>query len=214
MTGAEIKTFADALVQDTMPDTFFIGAVNTAKDVLEGERDWEHLKKLNSSLTHASGSTSSTSHALPTDFGSPIRLTVGADTSARSLVSYGDERMLRDDAGYFFIDWANSLYYLTGTEGAGGTLYFLYKRFTDDIASGTEPSWPAALDTTVGRCLAYDVAKQWFAQDQGEREFSWSPEMAAEAQRLRLSLVSWDEKLKAKAVNSTPADMTFAAQIS
>jgi hypothetical protein len=213
MTGAQIKAFADALVQDTMPDTFFIGAVNTAKDALEAERDWEFLKKLDSSDSHSSGATSTTSHALPSNFGSPIRLTVGDDTTARSLVSYGDSRMLRDEAGYYWIDWANSLYYLTGTQGASGALYFLFKRYTPDIASGTEPVWPAALASIVGRHLAYDVAKAWFAQDQGEREFSWSPEMAAEAARLRSALVTWDERIKAKAVNGSPADMTNAAFI-
>jgi hypothetical protein len=213
MTGAAIKTLADALVNDTMSDTFFIGAVNTAKDSLEGERAWEHLKKLNSSNTVSTGATSTTAYTLPSDLIDPLRLTIGSDTSALSLVSYGDSRMLRDTSGIFWIDWANSYIYLGGTQGAGGTLYILYKRSTDDIASGTSPAWPAALGNTIGRFLAYEVAKQWFAQDASEREFNWSPEMAAEANHMKQQLISWDERLKAKAANNTPADMTFAAQL-
>jgi len=202
MTGAQIKTFADALVQDTMPDTFFIGAVNTAKDALEGERAWEHLKKLSSS-TSASSGTDTSSKTLPTDLVEPLRLSVGTQDEELSLVSQGDSRILRSANGFYYIDWANGLFYLTGATG-GGTIYLLYKRSTDDIASGTSPAWPTALANTVGRYLAYDVAKAWFYADQGEKELSWSPEMAAEANRLRQQLVAWDERLKAKSANNTP----------
>lgn len=202
MTGAQIKALADALVQDTMPDAFFIGAVNASKDALEGERAWEHLKKLNSSTTASSG-TDTSSKTLPTDLIEPLRLTVGTADEELSLVSQGDSRILRSESGFWYIDWANGLFYLTGATG-GGTIYLLYKRSTDDIASGTSPAWPTALANTVGRYFAYDVAKQWFYQDQGEKEFSWSPEMASEARRLKEQLITWDEKLKARHAAVTP----------
>lgn len=202
MTGATIKAFADALVNDTMSDTFFIGAVNTSKDALEGERAWEHLKKLSSSTSASAGSDTS-SKTLPTDLIEPLRLTVGTADEELSLVSQGDSRVLRNESGFWYIDWANGLFYLTGTTG-GGTIYLNYKRSTDDIASGTSPAWPTALANTVGRYLAYDVAKAWYYADQGEREFAWNAEMASEAKRLHDALVSWDERLKAKSVNNSP----------
>jgi hypothetical protein len=189
--------------------------LNAAKDSLESERAWEHLKKINTTNTVSSGATSTTSYTLPSDMAEPLRLTIGTDTSDLSLVSYGDSRMLRDESGCYWIDWANSYVYLGGTQGVSGTLYILYKRTTDDIASGTSPAWPASLANTVGRYLAYDVAKAWFYQNAGEREFSWSPEMASEAKRLRDALVIWDERLKAKSLNGagTPADMSNATII-
>lgn len=211
MTGADIKAYADSLVQDTMPDAFFLGAVNSAKDIIEGERAWEFLKKLDTSETHSIGATVSTSHTLPTDIGEPLSVSIGTDTVSRNLISLSDSRNLRDQSGSYYIDWANSTYHFTGTEGTGGTVYFEYKYATDDIAAGTSPVWASRFH----RILAYEVAKLWFAQDQGERQFSWAPEMAHEAQRLKEAMVFHDERIKAQALNSagTPADTSNAAYI-
>lgn len=211
MTGTQLKTLVDSLTNDSAGETWFYGAINAAKDAIEGERDWEFLKKLDTTKTHPAGTTSSTTYALPTDFGRPLRLSVGSETSYRSLISQGDSRILRNDPGSWFIDWANETYSFTGTEGTGGTVYMLYTRFSPDIAAGTEPVWPDRFH----RVLAYEAAKMWYAQNAGEREFDWSGEHAVTAKQLKDSMVLWDERLKAMYYNGsgTPTDMSNATLI-
>jgi len=209
MLGSALKTIVDSLTNDSMGDTAFYAMLNAAKDATEGERNWEFLKKLDTTKTLSAGATSSTTFALPTDFGIPLRVSVGSESSHRSLISQGDSRILRDESGSWFIDWINSTYSFTGTEGTGGTVYLLYTRFSPDIISSTSPVWPDRFH----RSLAYDVAKQWFYQNAGERQFNWSGEMAAEARRLHDAMVTWDERLKSLSINNSPVDMSFAAQI-
>jgi hypothetical protein len=210
MLGSEIKSFTDSLVQDTSPESWFYNALNVAKDSIEEQRDWEFLRVLDTSSTRASGATVSASYTLPTYFRQPLTLTVGSDTTPRQLISMGDARVLRDEPGYWYINHSASTYHLTGTEGAGGTIYLYYTKSTPDLDASGTPVWPSRFH----RLLGYDVARQWFLQDQGEKEFSWAAEMDAEARRLLNAMILWDESLKSQAQNHRPADMTFAAQIS
>lgn len=211
MTGSELKTIVDGLTNDSMSEATFLALLNAAKDGIESQRAWEFLKKLDSSKTVAAGTTSSTTFALPTDFARPLRLSVGSDTSYRPLVGLEDSRILRNDPGAYFINWASETFSFTGTEGTGGTVYLLYQRFSPDITTSTEPVWPDRFQ----RLLAYDIAKQWFAQNAGEREYSWANEMGAEAKRLLDAMILWDERIKAQQANSagTPADTSNAAYI-
>lgn len=204
MTGAELKTFVEGLVNDSPSDTWFYNALNAVKDRVECERNWEFLKKLDTSKTHPAGTTSSTTYVLPTDFGLPLRMSVGSDVSYRSLISMGDSRLLRDDNGSWFIDWANETFSFTGIESTGGTVYLLYTRFTPDIDAGTSPTWPDRFH----RLLGYETAKEWFAQNAGERAFDWSKEHGQSAEMLRGSMILWDERLKVLSLNSsgTPLD--------
>jgi hypothetical protein len=201
MTGSALKTFVDSLTNDSVGETWFYNALNLAKDSIEGERDWEFVKKLDTTKTHPAGTTSTATYALPTDFGRPLRVSVGTDSTYRSLVGLENSRVLRDESGAYFIDWAGETYSFTGTEGTGGTVYMLYARATPDISSSTEPVWPDRFH----RILGYDVAKQWFYQNAGEREFNWSTEMASEAQALKNAMIVWDERIKTMAANSAGA---------
>jgi len=210
MTGAQLKTFVDSLTNDSASESWFYNALNVAKDSIEEQRDWEFLRVLDTSNTRASGATVTASYTLPTYFRQPLTLTVGSDTTPRQLISMGDTRVLRDEPGYWYINHSASTFHLTGTEGAGGTIYLYYTKSTPDLESSGSPVWPSRFH----RLLGYDVAKQWFFQNAGEREFNWSGEMAVESKRLLDAMILWDESLKAQAQNHRPADMTFAAQIS
>lgn len=206
MNGAAIKTFVDALTQDSAGDTWFYNALNIAKDRYEGKYNFEWLKKLDESLTHSAGSTVATAHALPTLFRRPLKLFVGTESDPRLPIRLEDKRIYRDTSGFFLIDWIAGTYSLTGTEATGGTLYNLYIAQTPDITSSTSPYGPALYH----RVLAYDVAKQWFLQDQGEREFSWTNEMATEAKSALDALIYEDEQMKAAQANADPSTSVYA----
>jgi len=197
-TGQDIYTLVEQLVHDLPPQTWFIAALNAAKDRIESERDWEFLKKYDSSKTRSAGDTISSTKALPTDFARPLKVTVGTATSSFNLIPFEEREVYKDEEGAYVIDYGNSTFAFTGTCQTAGTIKMFYLRFTPDVSLSTSPVWPDRFH----RVLALDVAKQWFYQDQGEREFSWSSEMDAEAKLLKDAMVAWDERIKALSLNS------------
>lgn len=204
MTGQSLKDFTDSLVNDTSNETWFLGALNAQKNRIQEMRDWEFLKVLDSSMTHNAGSTYTTTHTLPTYFGRPLKLSVGTETEYRSLIDLENSRLLRDQSGSWFIDWAAGTFSLTGTEGTGGTIYLLYAKTTADLTLLTSPVWPDRFQ----RALAFFVAADWFAQDGSEKSFSWAAEMRASGEQLLSAMTHWDERIKVMAANSsgTPLD--------
>ena len=76
MTGQEIITLFRAIIdEDSLDADYELDLLNTAKDALEGDREWEFLKKLDITTFDWIGSdTYLTSHTLPTDFMSPVTI--------------------------------------------------------------------------------------------------------------------------------------------
>jgi hypothetical protein len=205
MIGSSIITFFRGLIDnDSLDSDFEYSLMNAAKDKLESEREWEFLKKVDSSAV-----TTDSAITLPTDFYAPLYLFITGETQPYSQIPFEQATMLNSVGRCFYIDFANSRYYLLGSPTAGQTIYFYYLRQTDDLAAATSPVFPAKFH----KILAYEMAKMYYAADQGnvvDASYNWSPFWKAEYESLRSRMIDWDNAIKKRAIENgySVADMS------
>lgn len=196
MTGAEIKTFFEGIIDDTIDTDVTYNLMNLAKEEVESERPWEMLKKMDSSL-----SASSAAKALPSDFFLPID-TIYVGTTPYFQVPFEQQRLFANSANRWYIDLANSVYYLLGSNQSG-TIYFPYIYKTTDLAAGVTPVWPARFHKRI----PFRMAELYYAVDQGDKALAWNEQWGKEAELLRLMMQTWDSNLKKRAIeNMSPLD--------
>lgn len=191
MTGAQIKQLTEDILDGIqLDDDFFYQLLNIAKVNLEEKRVWQYLKKLNSSNT---GTTSAIT--LPSDFSHDYKVLVG--TTEYYPIDFEEQHLFEGISHRYYIDLANSQYYLKGSPRPD-TIYFYYKRFTDDIASGTSPVFPARFHPL----LAFYVAGYYQAGIDSDDIFArMSPENKIAAGTLERAMLGWDTELKLRSQN-------------
>lgn len=182
-----MKTMFETLIDDTLDDDVTYQLMNHAKDEVELEREWEILKKLDSSQ-----SANSSAKTLPTDFLSPIRLYV--NTQPYFQIPFEQKPLFANSGLRWYLDLVNSVYYLLGQNISGTiNLYYIYK--TDDIAAGTSPVWPSKFHKRI----PFKMAELFFAADQSDRGNSWDDKWKVEATVLKNLMIDWDEAIKIRA---------------
>lgn len=204
MDGATLKTLTEDIMDDNIDDTLFYQILNTVKGVLEEERPWEYLKKLDPALLSiTSGQTASTSRALPADFGRPYRLFLIDGSSNENLlqgVPFEEQHLWTTNHGFFWLDLANDVLYLSGTQTKDATLYHYYLKFTPDIAAGTEPVFPDRFHSV----LAFRVASYLMGGVDADNLYTVMTEKNAEQARMvESSMRKWDDQLKLQAMNGS-----------
>jgi hypothetical protein len=199
MTGQQIYDFFVELVGDSPSDTWFYATVNAVKDVLEAKRQWEYLKKVDSSNVRSASDGWQTAKTLPSDFGTPIKVKVGTGMAEYDFVPF-DRLDLKDNDGTCRLDLANNCFYFNGTAGETGTAYLIYCKATPDITVSTSPVFPSRLHPL----LAYETAKRWFAKDQSERGLAWNDEHEDDYKSLLGGMEAWDDRIKATTANQNP----------
>jgi hypothetical protein len=146
---------------------------------------------------------------LPSDFAYPTGLTVGTDRIKYDFVPF-DRLDLKDTDGTVRLDMANLRLYFNGTASTTGTAYLSYQRFTDAIAAGSSPAFPARFHPL----LAYEVAKLWFAKDQSERALAWDKEHALAYETMLLAMQRWDDMIIAAENNGQSVVNEYALDLS
>ena len=195
MTGTEIITQFEVFVDDDLDADLELQLVNDAMHAVEEEVQPQVLKKVSTSLSTSAGQTYTTSRALPSDFFIGFGyLYVG--TQKYTEVPLEQQVFYRDQGGYFWIDHANSVFYLSGTQASAQTISFPYLYKTTDLSTSTSPVWPSRFH----RLIALKMARQWFAIDQGDKSISWRPEWEAEYQEALNRFREWDARLKLAAI--------------
>lgn len=192
MTGAELYTMVDTILDDSPDEVLFYTLLNAAKNRIESTRPWMMLRALDSTQTATIGNNSSTSRALPTAWRRTYKLMVGSDVRFEQ-VPFDEQHLWRNSSGRFCVDVANSVYYLLGTWGAADTIYHYYIKTTSGIEAATSPVWPSEFHPI----LAYEVASYIMAGVDADAEFARmaGPNQAA-AQALLESMTSWDTELQ------------------
>ena len=186
MTGTQIINYFHGLIDnDSLDSDFEYTLLNAAKDKLEEYRDWEFLKKLET------GTASSSSIALPTDFKTALLIYVGDDTQPYCQVPFEQKPLFENGGRFFIVDMGNLTYQFLDNSVSGATKFY-YLKTTDDIIATTEPIFPSRFH----KIMAYDMAKMFYSADQSEKSFSWQPEWDFERRTLLDLMVNWDEKLK------------------
>jgi hypothetical protein len=198
MTGAELKTFLENLIDDTIDEDFAYQLLTHAKDLVEGERDWEYLKAVDTSNTWASGETYLSTKALPADFFTPRFLYIDGYDTPYVPVPMEHKLRYRDLSGYYYIDYGSSAFALCGTTDQSRTISFVYTKTTADIGAGVTPSMPARFHKLIG----FYAAGLWQgAVDWDDISARMSPANRAEALVLKNSMISWDTRLKLHSQN-------------
>ncbi len=199
MTGATLVTMIQNILDDETTDsTFLYQIINVVKDIFEGERKWRYLIKENSSFTTATSDTYTTTHALPSDFREDYKVSLGDDDDELDPIPFEDRNGFRNSNGYYYIDFANDTFALTGTNTAGKTIRFFYVKTTPDIAAATSPLFPSRFHTI----LAFRAAAYIQAGPELEDIYSkMSPENRLQATLLERAMVQWDASLRIRTMN-------------
>jgi len=194
MTGAEIKEFVDELTDDSMSETIFLNILNSEKDIWEGQKLWQFLKKLDSSRVATLGNNYNTGITLPDDFRSDYKVFVGEDLEFHP-VEFEQQHVYRNISHKYVVDIANNVYKLLGNIGRPDSIYFYYIKTTPEITMSTSPVWPERYH----RILAYRVAARYMAGvDVDDIFISLSRENRLAAMELQDAMIIWDTQLKNK----------------
>lgn len=205
MTDPEILTQFESLIGDTLDQTLEIQLANNAKNKLETELQLEIHKVLDTSLTSTAGGTYLTSYNLPASPAMLIPLdTIYVGTDPKRAIPFERRVLYKDSPDFYYIDWRQSKFYLTGVVQATNTITFPYLYATTDItaatvtAVATTVTWPARFHSLI----AFEMAFMWFAIDQGEKFRSYSQEWQIAYQTLKNTMIAWDQRLKLNAIAS------------
>ena len=201
MTGAQIITAFETIVDDSLDETLAYQLLNRAKNDIEEERDWVFLRKLDSSQTASIGDSYTSMKTLPTDFRSPLKLYV--DTLPYKMVSYLKRITYRDSSRRWYIDWANSQFALTGNVSASKTINLYYKRTTDDITLNTSPVMPSRFHLGI----AFRMSEIFSAGlDADERTTVMSSKQAEVAKSALEAMRAWDSDQRERELDGEDAN--------
>lgn len=200
MLGSEIKTQFENIIDDSVDSEFTYQLMNIARVQIEGERDWEFLKKLDTSKTRTLGDTYATEKDLPSDFVLPTYMHL-ADSSEEVLqIPFQSKEEYKSHSDKYFIDVLNSKYYLTGIATETKVINFFYIHTSDDIEATTSPIFPTRFHTILAFYMAMiyynvdfdDVTLRGKIGDKNLMIFI----------TLKGSMAMWDTKLKLKAIEN------------
>lgn len=210
LTGRNIIDLANSLLDESgrIDDDLGLTLANLIKDVIEGERQWEILKKRDTSLTVTPSDTWETAKSLSGlgDFLSDRSIVLGnADKSSfAKIYPIGfEQRELFKDSNRYCIDYGNSQLYILGTRSETYTIYLYYIYQTDDLTLTTSPVWPMKFHKLIPLLMAELHAA---GVDYDEIEVKKALEHNKQASALFAMMVSWNTKLVLQTMNhSTPA---------
>lgn len=140
--GTELTTFITGLNGGMPIDATLLDVlVSTGKTIIEGERPWMVLRKVDTSKSVAVSSTWQTAIDLSTitDFSefygdTPVILFDGSNLTSHYRLVPWDERLAYKDAGDTCVyDAANKILYLNGTPAFAGTAYIYYKSTSTEV---------------------------------------------------------------------------------
>lgn len=196
MTGAEIKQFFENLIDDNLEENFAYDLMNNAKDEIESDRDWEILKKLDSSNSTTVGGTYSTEYSLSSDFFTVNKIFI--DELEYKPVMFEEQLTYKDSSHRYFIDHRQSKLHLCGKVNTSKTIYIFYIYNTDEISATTSPVWPAKFH----KLIAFKMAELYLGGiDSDEYNQMITPQQRKQAEMIYQGMVSWDTQLKLNAMD-------------
>ena len=178
------------MVDDVIDSDFAYQLLNDAKNDIEGSHLWEQLKTLDSSRTETQSSI-----ALPSSFAVPVKLVIGSEHSPYTLIPFEDSRLFSDYQRAFYIDFPNSVYYLTCNRSTSNTIYFYYIKYSTDITSGTSWVFPARFHNII----PYKMAQIYYASNAGEKSRAWDDRWKEYFDTGLQQMQAWDDQLKLRA---------------
>ncbi len=198
MTAAEIKTFFEGLIEDSLDATLTYQLMNEAKDLIEGSGDLEIFKDIDISMTAGSSDTYLTPHNLPADFLSPQssgELYLGDDVIPYLLIPFDKRDRYKNVSNRWYIDFKESKFYLTGSVSEAKTIKLPYLVKTTDWTTSNADT----LSPVIPRwhhIYAYKMVELYHAIDMTEPGRSPARTFNKEFNLLWGAICVWDAKLK------------------
>lgn len=200
MTGTTIVDMFNNLVDDEIDSTLVYQLLNNAKNKIEGERPWNMLKKRDSSNTAQVGGDWQTAYSLPSDYSQPINIIVGS--LEYIPVPFEQAVFYKDNGRYYYIDEANSNFYICGSPATAETIYFNYIYSSTDVASTTSPVWPTRFHPLIAFEMAVLFTEGIDADDVSR---GMTPGFLRARQELHDQMEKWDARLSNVAMNNSTA---------
>lgn len=202
MTGVELKTFITSLNADqTIDDTLLTVLVNTARTIIEEERPWLVLMKVDTSKTASASNSWQTAIDLSTitDLSklyadTPVRLYDGDNRVEYYDLKPWDRRLeYKDVSNTCVYDEANKRLYLNGVTPFSGTLYIYYQATSTDINLASDSNVWTTFPTRFTPILGfYAIGIHMGAIDYDSITARQSPENIAVMRALKNAMEKWD----------------------
>lgn len=210
MTLTQINDLLTEIRGGRVMDVYiFLTLANLAKNTFEAKRTWRRLIACDSSNTQTSSDTIATGKPLPSDFGRALTknpLTLVDPNNSSSFKKYTEIPMERRDeyvdcSGYFYIDYANGMYYLTGSVDRTYTHRFYYSKITTQFSNITlSETW--SFPAQYHPYIAFEVAvMDELGMDYDDINARQGSANAARAAIIMTSAVMDDESLWRAALN-------------
>jgi len=198
MTGQDIlDKFGNLADQQDWDTDFAVEVMNDAMHEIEEEVKPEGLKKIDTTQSTFIGQTYTNSIPLPSDFFLPNGfIYVGTDRYKQIRLERAVD--YQDISGFFFVDTANAVYYLTGTIQTASVISFPYFYSTPDITLTTAPVWPERFHSLI----PLKMAQMYFATDAGDKNRAWDDRWQAYYESRLARFKDYDATLKLAALNS------------
>lgn len=192
MTGPEMKTMFEGLVDDKLDDTLIYQLFNEAKFEIEMERAWEALKDVDSSQSIGTGHNYLTSKPLPTRFLTPLGLYVGTDRNPYDLIMFEERERFRDMSRRWYFKIADSTFYVCGTPTSGSVLNLFHTKSSADISATQDWTFP----TIAHPLIPIKAAKLFYPIDRVEKGRAYDDRWKIQEDVCRRGLLMWDQRLK------------------
>lgn len=205
-SGVALTTFITGLNGGASVDATLLDVlVSNAKTILEGERAWSVLRKVDTSKSITTANTWQTAIDLSsiTDFSefygdTPIVLFDGSQTRAYYRMVPWERRLEYKDVSDTAVYDANSkTLYINGNQSFSGTLYIYYKSTSTeiDLTSNSE-IWTLFPQRFVPLIGFYAIGIHKGAVDYDDVVKNMLPGNQAVLAALKSAMVSWDDALQ------------------
>lgn len=197
MTVQEIREHFQWLVDDdTLEEDRELALMNVAYDEINVERRWVFLLSEDTSATVASGDVT---YDLPDDFLFTDKITLydGNRTYQEfKPVAYRKRLEFKNVSGYYYIDVKNSsVVFLCADDMATYAGWTIIHDYGYQPAQFAENDDEPVFNRAFHPIIAYQMAKQYFYNDQGEKNRAWNNEFDVEVRSLKLKMIAWDSQL-------------------
>ena len=194
MTGSEIVTKFENMVDDVIDTDYAYQLLNDAKAEIEDMRDWEMLKKETTYPVTAGYTYTSSLGSLPTRFSTALRMTENTGFVQYSKFDFEDIYAKANAGNGYFINLPASTIFLTGSNHSSKTMYFYYTEYTADIDATSSWSFPDRFHSLI----ALKMAEIYYMGDAGERGRSWDDKWSIQFERGLNRMMVWDDRLKSR----------------
>ena len=202
MTGTELNTLLNTLVDKTIDIDTALELLNQSKDRIESERPWEFLKVSGNTTpsTTTVGGTYTTSYDLPSDFAYELKVYIG-DNEVLPISEDEAIRYKGIDRRYY-INFADLHIFFTGTVAESETITIIYIKTTSDLTTSTSPSWP----TRFHKILAYEAAQIYLSGlDTDDLSARMFPFIKKQADELLEGMRHWNTERALKSIDQSAA---------